>query len=81
LISATDSDAIRKVADFDRNHWPICFRIGGRFTPDSVADLNRITHTPRWQYLTLDHFSEMASFSAYFVLTAHYEQKNKINHP
>lgn len=35
--------AIQKVADIDRNRWPICSRIGGRFEPDSLADLLRIT--------------------------------------
>jgi hypothetical protein len=30
------------VADFARIHWPICSGFGGRFTPESLADLHRI---------------------------------------
>jgi hypothetical protein len=34
------------VAAFDRNRWPLCLGMGGRFPSESVAALARIPHHP-----------------------------------
>jgi len=67
------------VADINRIHWPICSGFGGRFTPESLADLHRIMHLQLFLQLAVVYWFLVVSRYG-FILDVYQilRRKNKI---